>query len=34
VNDLIELLGEEKAKTVQGIVLAAQERLEGGAPAE
>jgi N utilization substance protein A len=31
VNDLIELLGEEKAKAVHDAVVTAQERQEGGA---
>jgi predicted RecB family nuclease len=31
VNDLIELLGEEKAKIVHDAVVAAQERQERGA---
>ena len=34
VNDLTELLGEEKAKTVHDIVVAAQEQKEGGVKPE
>lgn len=34
VNDLIELLGEEKAKLVHDAVVTEQERREGGASAE